>query len=298
MNEKRPSFHPEERSKRTFHGCAIRRSMNTMRMWNDSHIHLDQMTDEQRAWALRKGRAGRYRALVPGVHPEQWFKAFASLGEHDWIDFAVGVHPWEVGDSGLSAASAHWRERIEEALAHPSVVAIGEIGLDALRWQSSEAKAQGEALFVQQLEIARSHKLPVALHVVGAHSRAVELLKKHGLGVRGVVHAFGGSLEEYRAYAGLGLAVGFGSMVTRAHARRVRRAAAEAGEGTWMLETDAPFMTVGETRRGEGPAKGLLAVIEAMVDVRRAPEEDIMREAWETYQSVFVRRGEPTLFVG
>lgn len=263
--------------------------MKTTPILVDSHIHLDQMTEDQRQWAFEEGSAGRYRALTPGVEPAQWQRALSTLGDHAWLDFAVGMHPWEVCDTKPPLEESAWLPALEEALAHSAVVAMGEIGLDKVRWESSEARARGEALFIRQLEIARAHELPVSLHIVRAHARAVELLKAHGQGLRGVVHAFAGSIEEHRAYSEIGFMVGFGSMVTRAHARRVRRAAAVAGAGTWLLETDAPFMTVGEARRGEGPSEGLQSVITAMADVRRAEEADVIEEAHQSYMSLFAR---------
>src|SRR5699024_12786279 len=79
-----------------------------------------------------------------------------------------------------------------DALSHPKVVAIGEIGLDWVHLKDDAERAQSDALFIEQLEIARAHEVPLILHVVKAHARAVEILTAHGEGLTGMVHAFSG----------------------------------------------------------------------------------------------------------
>lgn len=257
--------------------------------WVDAHIHLDVMPDAQRAWGLREAKAGRYRAMIPGVNPSQWEAALATYGDHPNLDFSVGVHPQEIDAKMSIPAHDNWRERLDNALSDPRVVAIGEVGLDWVHWKDDATRAHGEALFVEQLAIARAHGVPLVLHVVRAHARAVKLLKEHGEGLRGMVHAFSGSLEELRNYQELGWCVGIGTLATYSNARRALDVAREADPGMWLLETDAPYLAVGRGRRGTGASEDIRIAAQTIAEARGQSVAEICREAAETYAELFLR---------
>lgn len=83
-------------------------------------------------------------------------RAFTPLqGKH----YAVGFHPW----SEVSSLSDADYQLLERCANHPQVVAIGEIGLDALRGDRLEAQQQA---LCRQLRIASQLGLPVVAHSV------------------------------------------------------------------------------------------------------------------------------------
>lgn len=257
--------------------------------WVDAHIHLDVMPDAQRSWGLDKAKRGRYRALIPGVNPSQWEGALETYGDHPNLDFSVGMHPQEIDENTPTPAHEDWRARLDKALDHPRVVAMGEVGLDWVHWKDDATRAHGEALFVEQLSIAHAHDVPLVLHVVRAHARAVKLLKEHGDGLRGMVHAFSGSLEELRNYQALGWHVGIGTLATYSNARRALDVAREVEPGMWLLETDAPYLAVGRGRRGTGRAEDIRVAAQTIARARGISVAQACKESAETYASLFGR---------
>lgn len=257
--------------------------------WVDAHIHLDVMPEAQRAWGLREAKAGRYRAMIPGVNPSQWEAALETYGDHPNLDFSVGMHPQEIDSQTSTPTHDNWRERLHRALEDPRVVAMGEVGLDWVHWKDDATRAHGEALFVEQLEIARAHSVPLVLHVVRAHARAVKLLKAHGDGLRGMIHAFSGSLEELRNYQDLGWRVGIGTLATYSNARRALDVAREVESGMWLLETDAPYLAVGRGRRGTGASEDIRVAAQTIAQARGQSVVEICREAAQTYGELFLR---------
>lgn len=252
----------------------------------DSHIHLDHLSSA--AFEALEGRAaaGTYRALVPGISPEQWVKA-SRLGERSWIDLAYGLHPWE-----SQAPATNWEELLRERLSDSGVVAIGEVGLDHARWKSSIERERAADIFVRQIELARSTGLPLVLHCVRAHADAAALVRQHGKGVRGVVHAFSGSQEEYALWGRLGFVIGLGSMVTRPEAKRVREAARFALDGTFLLETDAPFMsTTRERSTGleDGSGSGIEDVLSEIAQIRQVEDRFLSAQTGATFAEIFSR---------
>lgn len=258
----------------------------------DSHVHLDQMQDAQWRWAREKGEKGVYHALIPGVQPLQWSWALDAFADFSWLDVAMGLHPWMIEDGGPPMDEMEWLPALEEALVHPSVVAVGEVGLDFARWRTPEARRAGEALFVRHIELARAHDLPLMLHVVRAHARTIELLKTHAHGLQGIVHAFTGSRELFDAYRSCGFLVGLGSAVTDPRRSKLRAMVQALPAEGWLLETDAPFMMIDGQRGSEGPAVGILRVYEAVQALRGADENvsSLRMRLWEQYRTVFSRR--------
>lgn len=258
-------------------------------LWIDAHVHLDAMDDAQRARALERVACGRYRAMIPGVRPSQWAEARRLFGDQGAIDFAVGIHPWEIDDTWDGSKCDAWMEALRQSLERPRVVAIGEIGLDWVRHKDKAQRVAAERLFAGQLELAVACEMPVVLHVVRAHARCVEMLKDLDGRVSGMVHAFSGSLEEARAYTTLGLAIGLGSLITRPQARKVVDAARDLAAGSWVLETDAPFMATGTEPKGSGCTGGIQVVALEVAKQRGLSVAAVCEESRSTYMRCFHR---------
>ena len=160
--------------------------------------------------------------LVPGVDPAQWARAELLDGGGLGLRFAVGVHPRHDGE--LDALET-WIERL-------GAVAIGELG-----WQ--QGVPHRDTFMDAQIEIARRRRLPIVVHVVGAHGHALERLRRHGE-LRGVVHAYSGSADLVREYLAIGLHVSIGPSVLVNDARKVHAACVAVPAERLLIETDAP----------------------------------------------------------
>lgn len=101
--------------------------------------------------------------------------------------YSVGIHPWKASEAGLE----EWK-RLEEAAGHPSVLAIGEAGLDKLA--SADRMLQKEA-FVRQISLSESVRKPLVIHCVKAFNELVELKKKLRPQMPWVVHGFRNNLN-------------------------------------------------------------------------------------------------------
>lgn len=104
--------------------------------------------------------------------------------------YSVGIHPWKAGE----AAAEDWKQ-LEEAAGHPSVLAIGEAGLDKLA--SADIRLQKE-VFVRQILLSESVGKPLIIHCVKAFNELVELKKKYRPQLPWVVHGFRNNLNIAR----------------------------------------------------------------------------------------------------
>jgi TatD DNase family protein len=187
--------------------------------------------------------AGIERICVPGWDVASSEAALELASRHAGIvDAAVGVHPHHAAEMDEPA----WT-RLEALVADARVRAVGEIGLDFFR-NLSPPEIQREA-FERQLAMAAARDLPVLVHDRDAHADVTETLLRWG--GRGVLHAFSGDAEMARILTGASFVVSFALPVAFGSASGPRAAAKALEAGTFLVETDAPYLGPDAHRRNE-----------------------------------------------
>jgi TatD DNase family protein len=237
----------------------------------DSHCHLDVAAfDVDRAAVVARAvAAGVQGILVPAIRPNTWANVAALAAEHALVRIAIGIHPQIVPelDAGERALDA---DAIARAAVERGAVAIGECGLDA---GTGERELQ-EHVFRMHVRAARATRLPLVVHVVGAHDRAPAIVREEGA-VTGVMHSFSGSPELVAVYRELGFAFSFAGPVTYRNAKKPL-AAARAVDNTLLLaETDAPDQTPVPHPRTRNEPAFLADVIAGLAAARGIPAAEI-----------------------
>jgi TatD DNase family protein len=182
--------------------------------------------------------AGVTRQVVTGADLSGSRAAAAIAAAHPkslWS--TAGVHPHHA-----DGFDPKLREELQQLLAEPRIVAVGECGLDYFR-DLSPRTAQ-RAAFVAQLEIAAAVAKPVFLHQRDAHEDFAAIVAEFRLGlVGGVAHCFTGGLRELEAYLGLGLSIGVtGWICDERRGLGLREAVPRIPADRLMIETDAPYL--------------------------------------------------------
>jgi TatD DNase family protein len=109
-------------------------------------------------------------SIYNGIHPDV----------HDF-PFSFGVHPWKADE--LVPDSLAW----QTILNHPNCVALGEIGLDALK--GPELSVQMDT-FIHQIEFSENYRLPVIIHCVRAFEELIQLKRLLEPAQPWIVHGF------------------------------------------------------------------------------------------------------------
>ena len=257
-------------------------------MFYDSHCHLDFAAfDADRTAVLERAeRAGVSRVLVPGVAPAQWEKLPALRAAHPAVvGFGVGLHP-----AFLPAADerAEALDGLADAATRLGATAIGECGLDGVVARDGPDLDVQSAVLEAHLAVARALALPVILHVLRAHGRALDILRRHAP-LRGVVHSYSGGPDLVGQYVDLGLHIGFAASVTRPNAKKPRAAARQVPIDRLLVETDAPDQppTGADADRNE-PAL-LVRVVAAVANARSVALEEVARHTAENAAALFGR---------
>lgn len=207
----------------------------------DTHTHLyDEAFDNDRDAAVQRAvEAGVDLMLLPAIDSHSHDRQECLAAQYpDRFRQMMGLHPTSVGDDFEAEL-----EIVHEKLFHEPrtpYVAVGEVGLD-LYWDTSRLEQQREVL-LRQMQWAEALDLPVCLHVRKAYNELFGLLKRlNRPRHRGVMHCFGGSLQEARKAIEMGFCLGIGGVATFKNATLGAIAAAVPLESL-VLETDAPYL--------------------------------------------------------
>ncbi len=213
-------------------------------MMFDTHAHLDYSDfDADRDAVLERAReAGVTRILTIGTSMASSRCAIRLAEQFDQIYAVVGIHPTE-----SHTAEDGWLDELRQMAAHPRVVAIGETGLDYHRLPEDEVESalcrkQQAEVFRAQLDLAAETGLNLVFHQRDSWDDMLGMLENWDGRVRGVFHCFGGTPEQAQEIIGRGHMVSFTGIVTFKNAALVRETAAAVPPGSFMVETDCPYL--------------------------------------------------------
>jgi len=210
----------------------------------DTHCHLDWFIDQGTLDTVidASRRAGVDLWVVPGVTPAAWGRIAWVTDRVEGAYPAFGVHPLHACDW-----NDRWKDVLHDLSQHG--VAVGEIGLDYT--PGAPERERQRKLFRDQLEIARERGKPVIIHCRKAFADTLSEIDAMGKGrLRGVVHAFSGSLESAREFIRRGFLIGVAGSITFGGARKLPQVVVSLGLSHLLLETDAPDLAP-EPKRGE-----------------------------------------------
>lgn len=218
-------------------------------MITDSHCHLasHRYPDDEREAIIQRAIDNGVGRMVTLSTCLEDLEANLRLAEHPAVHAAIGIHPCDAHqapDDALEQLAVHAQE--------PKVCAIGETGLDYFHpapegWSEEDYRKRQRELLDEHFALAAKHKLAVVIHTRDRREQAsfrdaLEIYRSHHQHVRAVFHCFAGSYENAREVIDLGGLVSFGGVATFKNAKDVLECACRCPAGSFMLETDSPYL--------------------------------------------------------
>lgn len=252
----------------------------------DSHAHIDapQFAEDREAM-LERARAAGIKTLLAignGPGPDKLDAALPFAEQHDWIYTTVGIHPHEAKD----ARPAHFEE-LARLAKRPRVIAWGEIGLDYF-YDHSPRDLQVK-VFHEQMELARSARLPIIIHCRDAWSQCLNLLeevwKPSGLG--GILHCFSSTLEDARRGVEMGFMISFAGNSTYPKAQNLREVAKALPLENILIETDSPYLAPQPHRGKRNEPAYVAEVARILASVRDLPAEEFAARTADNFRRFF-----------
>ena len=277
----------------------------------DTHAHLDypDFAADLEEIISRALEEGVTRIITIGTGIESSRRAIALAEKYHNVYAVVGVHPTNVQDE-----ADDFPETLRELARHPKVAAIGETGLDyhhlpsEISLQTSPAmsalqadvnadieasvvdgayrQAQADAFRIQ-LDIAAELGLNVVIHQRDAWDDTLNILEPYTGKVRGVFHCFGNRPEQAAAIIALGHLVSFTGIVTFKNATLVRETVAAIPEGSFMVETDCPYLAPAPDRGKRCEPCHTRLVAEKIAEIREQTLDQIAAQTTLTAEGFF-----------
>lgn len=202
----------------------------------DTHCHLNDQEafpdpEAEIAFAVSMGVE---RLCVVGTAPADWDRAVVLANRFENVFAIVGWHPNYTADYDSGTLTV-----LAELLAHPKVIALGEIGLD-YHWDFAPREKQFRALH-DQLDLARELDVPLVFHAREAYSDLLDVLEKRGPG-KYLFHCFAGTSEEASRGVALGAYFGVDGPITYKKSDQLREVVRQIPKDRIVVETDAPYM--------------------------------------------------------
>jgi TatD DNase family protein len=226
----------------------------------DTHCHLFSMQGQPGEVVEAAHRAGVGALVCVGVDPESSRRSVELAESFRGVFAAAGMHPHTA--SGLDARAG---TALEELLANPLVLAVGETGLDFYRMLSPAAD-QERALRIHA-RWAREFDKPLVVHVRDAWEATLRILEEEGAELV-VLHCFSGDEAVARECSARGYFLSFACNVTYPKNEHLRQAAAAAPAERLLVETDSPFLPPQALRGRDNEPGNVMAAIEVLARVR------------------------------
>ncbi|HSM46271.1 MAG TPA: TatD family hydrolase [Draconibacterium sp.] len=180
----------------------------------------------------------------------------------------MGLHPTSV--------SGDYKEElalVEYWLDKHKFHGIGEIGID-LYWDRTYIEEQKE-VFRYQINLAKSRKLPIVIHVRESFNEVYQIVKEEQDGsLNGIFHCFTGDNTEAQKIIDLGFLLGIGGVVTYKNSS-LGLVLQNVDVNKLVLETDAPYLAPDPKRGRRNESAYLVYVAQKLSEIYQLSFKEI-----------------------
>ncbi len=250
----------------------------------DSHCHLQlSQFDTDREATLARMKERGVGGVVIGTDLATSRAAVELAETYDFLRSAIGLHPNDNLEEKFDTAA------FGELAKHPSVVGIGECGLDYFRsGGTAEEKAAQKERFESQIALAQKTNKTLIIHCRNAHDDMLEILKNYQIGENGlrvVIHFFTGSGELARQYLDLGCYLSFPGPIT--YTDMYDESIRVTPLDRMLSETDSPFAAPVPFRGKRNEPVYVEHVVAKIAAIKNLSTEEVAAQIVKNTQKVF-----------
>jgi TatD DNase family protein len=246
-----------------------------------THLYLPEFDADRDEAVNRAVSNGISTLLLPNIDLESVEPMLRTTERYPGICYPMlGLHPTSVKADYSSQLS-----ELESLITKHSFIAIGEIGID-LFWDKTFLNEQLIS-FRRQIIFAMDHKLPVVIHSRDAFAEVFSVLDEFkGMELKGVFHAFTGSLEDAEKAIGKGFMLGIGGIVTFKNSG-LDKIVKTTGPDHLILETDSPYLAPVPYRGKRNESSYICLINQKLAEIFGMSEEKIASIALTNSASLF-----------
>jgi len=229
----------------------------------DTHTHLYYQQDHQkRAELIQRCLENDVKRLfLPNVDAASVSQIFGLVAEYpDMCYPMLGMHPCSVKEGWEAELQI-----IRDSKKDNTIYAIGEIGID-LYWDKTTLDIQVQA-FREQINWAKSLKLPIVIHCREAFNEVFEVLEQEkDDDLHGIFHCFTGDAEQARRAIDLDFYLGIGGVVTYKNGG-LDKFLQQFDLSHIVLETDSPYLSPVPHRGKPNESSYLIYVAQKVAEI-------------------------------
>ncbi|WP_342256116.1 TatD family hydrolase [Spiroplasma endosymbiont of Poecilobothrus nobilitatus] len=189
--------------------------------------------------------------------------------QYDNVFATIGFHPTDVAKYRFSDL-----EKLDQLLNSDKVISVGEIGLDY--FHKTVSPDLQKHWFIKQIELAKQHNLPIAIHCRDAYQDCYEILKEQKI-TQGLMHCYNGTIQMAQKFLDLGFYLSFAGNITFKNAEQLREVAKMVPLNKILVETDAPYLTPDPYRGKKNYPKFIMYTVKKLAELKNMPVEEMIR---------------------
>lgn len=252
-------------------------------MWIDTHAHLFEYQKEQISELISEAASASVEIIIStGTDLQSSAIVVDQCNSFKQIYGAAGISPFDVLNQ-----PDNWLHTLKELLKYPSIIAVGEIGLDSTNPSYPTIEHQ-LPFFEKQIELACSVDLPAVVHSRGYEKEVVQICRSIGA-KRVLFHCFTGDYEAMKTVTDAGYYISFSGILTFKNAG-IRKIVSSVPKDRMLIETDSPYLSPVPHRGTKNRPAYLKYTGEELAKLLNMKNEDIQYQLEKNFYTFFFKR--------
>ena len=246
-----------------------------------THLYLPEFETDRDEIVKRAVSSGVVKLLLPNIDCQSIDTMLSAEARYPGICFPMsGLHPTSVKEDYQNQL-----DTLESLFLKHKFIAIGEIGID-LYWDKSFLKEQLIA-FRRQISFAIEKGLPVVVHSRESFPEVFSVLDEfEGSSLKGVFHAFTGSIKDAEKAITKGFKLGIGGIVTFKNSG-LDVVIKETGVENLILETDSPYLAPVPHRGKRNESSYICIINKKLAEIFGMSEEEVASVTFDNSVGLF-----------
>ena len=265
----------------------------------DSHCHLasHKFAEEELDAIISRAEENDVRAMISLATCLDDIETNLNIAaRYPSVGVCLGIHPCDVHHAPDDALSI-----IAEKVQDARVLGIGETGLDYYHpapegWEEAAFRARQRDFLEQHFALAKQCGLGVVIHTrdrsdYASFEDALAIYQLYAQDVTALFHCFIGTEENALRVIELGGLVSFGGVATFKSARDVLGVASRLPQGSFLLETDSPYLAPVPFRGQRNEPSYVRHTAECIASARQESFEDLYTHTGQAALKFFPKLG-------
>ena len=249
----------------------------------DSHIHLylDEFSDDREKLIKNAENENIKKFLLPNINLDSVEKMILLCEKYPKKCYPmIGLHPCYVDKNYVKNLNI-----LENYFNTTKFIAVGEIGID-LHWDKTYINEQKKA-FKTQISWAKKHHLPIVIHCRNSFEEIYKILKEESdENLFGVLHCFGGSIDQAKKLIDLNFFLGIGGVLTYKNSN-LKSVLQQIPIDKILIETDAPYLSPSPYRGKRNEPGFIKYTAQKICEIKNISMQDLTNQLYKNTKSLF-----------